>query len=96
MKLAALGKFCKEFLLLLCLLFFVEQGFCGIRFVAMKSVCLSELGEEEVGRGCGIAKSRQQIGSERRCSSICRLQKASLTLVGCVKLFGCFGGGRGS
>lgn len=41
------------------------------------------------------ARSRQQIGSGSRCSSICLPQKASLTSVGFVGLFGHFGSGRG-
>jgi len=56
---------------------------------------MSELSEEEAGRGCWGAKSRQQLESGSRYSSVCHLQQASLTLVGCVRLFGCFGGGRG-
>lgn len=75
--------------------FVIEQGFCGVCFVPMKGVCSSELDEAEAWRGCGSAKSRQQIGSGSRYSPVRLPQKASLTSVGCVRLFSCFGGERG-
>lgn len=59
MKFAARGKFCREFLLWFPLLFLLNEVFYGICFVPVEGVCLSEVSEEEAGRGCGECKEQE-------------------------------------